>query len=924
MLLVEAQHSMRNEKLQKKKDLKSAADAEAMDVDSTSPSTSTISKLVDSAVGKSTRKLRKLLDASVKVSVIASNASTANPLTRVGVVRTQRQRQEVRRTRGSGSEGRGTSVQETRRAVDLRAAGLQEEEGIEGWEAVAESSQRKTRRRGVEGDSEIDMYSSNCSESISFRYEDPSTYPDQLLLVSLPRAVEFIITNMPLDVLEYARYRNNVHLSPGVSVPLNIQLSLSVGMKYLMPTLFNKDLIMESYVEFCNRLRWRLHMLWTKSDEVTVYDPDYDLGKPTKVAEPSLSYIEHGLECGRLHILDRIHAMPSLPSRDNAISAVQPEMSAVRQFLIEKDLIVTLTDKNLGLAVSHRQWYIDMLEQQLSNDDDYENLTELDVYNALHVQVNRMISLSLRAQRSPFGGRQLSEFLRSNCPSDGGLPHIPKFHGIPKIHKVPTKMRPIIPCHSAVINPAAKYLSKMLKPVLTDYPSIIQGSKDLAIKLSGLKLEPSRRYYICTGDVEAFYPNIPLESCLDITWHALCRKYDTALADKYVPTADTRWDPYLVHEALHAGNTGLYLQFHGKFYRQRRGLAMGVADSPDLANLYGAHFETNCEAVQSLRTAFYGRFIDDCLWIVEATSEEDALTFCRQLKFDNCNIIWEASSLGASFLDMFVFRDPTDLSRIHWRPFRKAGNHLERIPWISDHPYDVKRGTFMGEMSRLATLCSRWEYYAAALRDLANLYQARGYPTHVIKAWLKANIKERWQKRLCVKSGEEHGSVLVLKTVFNHSWDWFNVGDLGSIITRDWDNSLSMFEEDRITPELCTDTDLAFSSAIPPNLCTFAGGRTLVAEQVAELTAGTSSLTIGKAEVVGAVVGQHRNPNAMEEDGEIVEVARLASVKELTQVYNARWMTSRKRTRNLFDITARWKRQVLSIRESDIFPDVEL
>jgi hypothetical protein len=41
----------------------------------------------------------------------------------------------------------------------------------------------------------------------------------------------------------------------------------------------------------------------------------------------------------------------------------------------------------------------------------------------------------------------------------------------------------------------------------------------------------------------------------------------------------------------------------------------------------------------------------------------------------------------------------------------------------------------------------------------------------------------------------------------------------------------------------------------------------------------------------------------MEEDGEIVEVARLASVKELAQVYNARWMTSRKRTRNLFDIT---------------------
>ena len=76
-------------------------------------------------------------------------------------------------------------------------------------------------------------------------------------------------------------------------------------------------------------------------------------------------------------------------------------------------------------------------------------------------------------------------------------------------------MRPIIPCHSAIQNTAAKYISKILKPIILSALTIIHGTKDLAIKLSNLQLTPGRKFYIVTGDVVAFYPSIPIQKCLE-------------------------------------------------------------------------------------------------------------------------------------------------------------------------------------------------------------------------------------------------------------------------------------------------------------------------------------------------------------------------------------------------------------------------
>ena len=63
---------------------------------------------------------------------------------------------------------------------------------------------------------------------------------------------------------------------------------------------------------------------------------------------------------------------------------------------------------------------------------------------------------------------QLSDFFQSQIldPFDENLRKLPKFYIIPKIHKTPVFVWPILLCHSVVQGPAGKFVSKMLKGIM--------------------------------------------------------------------------------------------------------------------------------------------------------------------------------------------------------------------------------------------------------------------------------------------------------------------------------------------------------------------------------------------------------------------------------------------------------------------------
>ena len=696
-------------------------------------------------------------------------------------------------------------------------------------------------------------------------YENPSLIPDSLLTVPYPIAIRSLILSTPVNIIQANSYKNMIHRGPNVSLPKEIELDLSVGMRYMFHSPRNTSLIKEAWNDFVERLRWRLYFTFDSTDSVKSYDPDYEVPHVRKGKPPRLpQYLEHGILMGRNFVYKTISNIPEEESGP-INKSLKPNRSKVEEFLIRNDYVVTMTDKNLGIAVSERTWLDDKCLELLNDRANYTPLNPLIAQQICDKQCTQMELIALKAE--PLlsdSGDQLPKFFRHRITVEGEQHVIPAFYGIPKIHKEPVKMRPIIPCHSAIQNPAAKYISKKLKPLVEAAPTILKGTKDLAQKLSRLNLDTNRQWYLVSGDVVAFYPNIPLEECLDIT---------AELYEEYVGKPSTsqelrEMEVFLL--CLRTGNQNLITRYKDLVYKQRNGLAMGVADSPDLANLFGWFFERQVKILDHPLIPFYGRFIDDIFGIVYASSEVEAVQIISVVKFSGCVIEWGASDKFLPFLDMTIYRDANNC--VQHMPYRKARSHQERIPWISHHPLDVKRGTYIGEMSRLATLCSLHSHYIDAIRSLCALYIARGYPSNLVINWTRSNIKERWQKRLG-NNQREHDDILVLKSEFNTAWNYFSAKELGDTVLGYWRGWLAAAESNTFNiryPAFSGDTgDL---EDVEPARCVV-------------VSTPTGPLPIPDVRTIGFA--------------------------------NRRMIVSRKRTRNLFDLTSLWKKTVITRMDRD-------
>jgi len=220
---------------------------------------------------------------------------------------------------------------------------------------------------------------------------------------------------------------------------------------------------------------------------------------------------------------------------------------------------------------------------------------------------------------------------------------------------------------------------------------------------------------------------------------------------------------------------------------------------------------------------------------------------------------------------MCLYKD--QYSVLQHMPYRKSRSHMERIPWASHHPLDVKRGTFIGEMSRLATLSSTTSVYHDAIDNLVSLYVKRGYPFDLCNKWRKDNIAKRWASRLN-EVKPERGDVLVLKSSFNTAWNYFNAKELGDKLLGFWRTWLAKAEAG------------AYDSQHP------------------KLSANAGDLDVdvdlNLAVLVDTTDGKRHLPDIRKLD-----------------ILNRRTIVSRKRTRNLFDLTNLWKNLVLTRIDED-------
>jgi hypothetical protein len=233
--------------------------------------------------------------------------------------------------------------------------------------------------------------------------------------------------------------------------------------------------------------------------------------------------------------------------------------------------------------------------------------------------------------------------------------------------------------------------------------------------------------------------------------------------------------------------------------------------------------------------------------------------------------------------------------RIEHKPYRKARNHLERIPWTSAHPKDVKKGTFIREMSRLATLSSTHASFVEALHDLSSVYIARGYPPELIKQWLRDNSAKRWQNRL--GKTESRDSVFVLKSHFNPVWNAFDIHELGHWVVNRWLEFLESQDELNRIRQFPAPEQGTLEAPFTP------------AEALSDGEAGPAEMPDAGYILISKRIGY---------GGKHVEIVRALDIRKLGYQHRD-WIVSRKRNFNLFDLVSKLKKDVLYLSTD---PDV--
>ena len=198
---------------------------------------------------------------------------------------------------------------------------------------------------------------------------------------------------------------------------------------------------------------------------------------------------------------------------------------------------------------------------------------------------------------------------------------VPKFYGLPKIHKKETPLRPIVSSIGTVSYATSKELAMILKPLVGRSPYHVHNNQDLLEDLKSLKL--GKDECLMSFDVKALFTSVPIQPAIQIIKKLL--EEDKDLKQRTSMSVD-----HIVC-LLEFCLRSTYFTFKGRFYEQQEGAAMGSPISPIVANLYMEDLET--KAIQSAQNppSFWRRFVDDTLTIMKSLQVESFLNHLNSI-----------------------------------------------------------------------------------------------------------------------------------------------------------------------------------------------------------------------------------------------------------------------------------------------------
>ena len=183
----------------------------------------------------------------------------------------------------------------------------------------------------------------------------------------------------------------------------------------------------------------------------------------------------------------------------------------------------------------------------------------------------------------------------------------PLFYVLPKIHKTPLCGRPIVPSHSWITSAASTILDFVLRPILESCHTVLNDTTSLINIIERTKLDTTG-VTLVTADIVSMYTNIEPEACIKNVSAAWDLRYPRTSNE--APRLAKAATMELLKITL---CNNFFKNYAGTWYHQTKGLAMGTAVAPLLANIY--MFIEEAKILRRNSHILYYRYIDDIIAI---------------------------------------------------------------------------------------------------------------------------------------------------------------------------------------------------------------------------------------------------------------------------------------------------------------------
>jgi hypothetical protein len=317
------------------------------------------------------------------------------------------------------------------------------------------------------------------------------------------------------------------------------------------------------------------------------------------------------------------------------------QTAAFKTLQEDKDIIIKPADKNLGLCIVDKSWYISECDKILACRDTYQEIME----DPEHIvdSVERKINIIIdRYTHMNLLDWDIRKYLEKTMERNRNLPYM---YLVPKVHKVlsPGDMlqaRTITPAHSWITAAASKYMAHILNAVLKKHKQLLQDSTELIKEVDGMLVK--RDSWLVTFDVSNLFPNVETAEAIDICANEVGGGKGE-----------------MVRDFLGVIMRNNYFNCIGKIWKMSEyGTAQGTPCSPPYANLYLAHLEKELyNSAPQLWPILFRRFLDDGFAIFQSLEMATQWTMKYDSLRPKIKLKVEKSLEKVNYLDLVIIKD---------------------------------------------------------------------------------------------------------------------------------------------------------------------------------------------------------------------------------------------------------------------------